>query len=396
MSTKPGNPFSGSTPAAIDLIGTLSVSFMTIAAPFSSAWIKLFSPRKVISTGGILICLAYLLASFSTRLWHFELTQGVLLGLGTCCSYMTTVTVAPTWYTSRRGLAMGIILSGTGVGGLVWAPVIQAMNTHLGFRTGLRIIGGISGVVIVAASLVLDWDDASKARLRQQSPSRAVTLTGLFKVPLVDYRVAKSRKFAAQALGAVLQAAAYYIPVFFFATFARTLGYSQAAGANFIAINNACNALGKIAIGLFADKFGRINTLLLTTGISAIASLACWLPSSLLNGDGSSKNFFIAYSILYGTFASAYVSLFPASLVELFGPAQFASVNGVLYMLRGLATLAATPTAGVLIQGSSSGTMPVGYWRTAVFVGVLLSAATVAVCWVRVEASVGTTKHWKM
>jgi MFS family permease len=47
---------------------------------------------------------------------------------------MPAVTIAPTWYGPRRGLAMGIILAGTGVGGLIWAPAITAMNKSLGFR----------------------------------------------------------------------------------------------------------------------------------------------------------------------------------------------------------------------------------------------------------------------
>jgi hypothetical protein len=41
-----------------------------------------------------------------------SLTQGLLLGLGTCLSYIPAVTVTPGWYDKRRALAMGIVLSG--------------------------------------------------------------------------------------------------------------------------------------------------------------------------------------------------------------------------------------------------------------------------------------------
>ena len=66
---------------------------------------------------------------------------------------------------------------------------------------------------------------------------------------MVNWRVARSRKFVAQGLGAIFQAAAYYTPVFFFASYAHTLGYSATAGASFIALSNACNAVGKIVAG---------------------------------------------------------------------------------------------------------------------------------------------------
>ncbi|EIN06579.1 MFS general substrate transporter [Punctularia strigosozonata HHB-11173 SS5] len=405
MSAEPGNPFTGTSTATIGLIGTLSVAFMQIAAPLASAWVKRFSPKVVLALGGALFFLACLLASFSQTVWQFLLTQGFLLGMGTCIAYITAVTVTPTWFAKRRGLAMGIILSGTGVGGLVWAPAIQAMNERYGFRTGLRITGSVGAATIIAATFVLDWDEASKSRLRQQENAVGKSLLSrLFVVPLVNWRVAKSKAFTAQALGTTFHGAAYYIPLFYFSTYAATLDYSATAGANFIAINNACNAIGKIVIGFIADRWlGRINTLVLTTLVSTMGTAAFWIPSTLLNGHEGSRGLFIAFSLAYGTFASAYVSLFPASLVEIFGPAQYASVNGLLYMLRGFGGLVGAPIAGVLIRGSGGAAIPKAYWPSAVLVSALLASATLSVAWVWHEAyrktaeTRRTAKHsWRM
>lgn len=384
LSHQPNNPFTNASPAQIDLIGTLSVAFMTIFAPFASAWAKRYSPRVIVASGGLLFATSSILASFSQQLWQFQLTQGLLLGVATCLAYMTAVIVAPTWYSTRRGVAMGIILSGTGIGGLVWAPAIHAMSHHIGFRNALRLSGSLSGALIIGGSIVLDWDPTTKARLeaeRLRQPSAK-----LWQVPLIDWRTAKTRKFVLQLLGSSLQSAAYYTPIFFFSTYARTLGFSSTTGANFIAINNACNAIGKVVIGLIADRYGRLNTLFAATAISSISCFVLWLPSNLSLNNETSRNLFIAYSVLYGFFASAFVSLFPTSLVELFGPAHFAGVNGALYMARGLATLVGTPTAGLLIRSSGDGQMPDSYWRTTLMVGSLLGGASVAVLWVTVDA----------
>ena len=357
---------------------------MTIFAPFTTAWSKRYSPRVIVASGGLLFAISSILASFSQELWQFQLTQGLLMGIATCLAYMTAVTVAPTWYTTRRGLAMGIILAGTGVGGLVWAPAIHAMNDSMGYRNALRLSGSLSGALIMAASTVLEWDPTTKARLaleRLRQPKDR-----FWQVPLIDWRIAKTRTFTLQLLGSSLQSAAYYTPVFFFSTYARTLGFSSASGANFIAVNNACNAIGKIIIGLIADRYGRLNTLFATTAVSSIACFVFWLPSSLDDDNDTSRGLFITYSILYGLFASAFVSLFPTSLVELFGPAHFAGVNGALYMARGLATLVGTPTAGLLIRSSGNGQMPDSYWRTTLMVGCLLGGASIAVLWVTIDS----------
>lgn len=392
MKSTPGTPFYKSSPAMIDLIGTLSASFMTIGAPISSAWTKRFSPRRVVIMGGLLFFLGSVLASISTHLWQFLLTQGLLGGLGISFCYMPAVTVAPPWFTGRRGLAMGIIMSGTGVGGLVWAPVIQHLNASFGYRNALRISAGISSALIIVGGLFIDWDPVSKERFAEENARLAQRphslLRKIWEIPLIDWRVARSRKFAAQLVSGSLQAGAYYTPVFFVSAYARTLGYSPAAGARFIAINNMCNAAGKIIIGFVADRFGRINVLLFSTAVSALGTIVFWLPSTQASGIASGRGLFITYSIVYGLFASPYVSLFPTTLVEVFGIQYFASVNGALYMARGLATLVGTPVAAALIKqsGMAGMVMPSGYLGMSIFVSLMLSGAALGVWWIRFES----------
>lgn len=386
LSQEPNNPFTGTSPALIDLIGTISISLMTLGAPFSVTWAKRFSPRSVSFTGGFIFGISLFLASFGTRLWHFELTQGVLLGAGTCMSYMVAVTVAPTWFTSRRGLAMGIILAGTGVGGLVWAPALKALNDSIGYRNSLRLTGALSFALVTLSSATMTWEAQTQARINMENSLRTNRFSGILRVPLVEWRVANSRKFVAHALGVIFQAAAYYTPVFFFASYASTLGYSNTSGANFIALSNACNAIGKVVIGFCADRIGRLNTLFLTTLMSAAITVCFWLPSTISSSTDNSRGLFIAFTICYGLFASAYVSLFPTSLIEIFGVQNFASVNGVLYMVRGMATLIGTPIGGVLIRTNAG---PKGYVNMSVLVSGLLFAATAGVLWVRIEAMIG-------
>jgi len=220
MSLQPGTPFTGASPAVIDLIGTLSAAFMTIFAPLATAWTKRFGPRNVIFLGATLLFVASMLASYSVHVWQFLLTQGFLMGFATSFSYLPAVTVAPTWYTSRRGLAMGIILSGTGVGGLVWAPVIHILNDKFGFRNALRVSGAVTTALVAAGGFILDWDPQTKkrheaeiARLKTRPQSR---IRAMWDIPLVDWRIARSRMFVGQLLSSLVQAMAYFTPVFFF------------------------------------------------------------------------------------------------------------------------------------------------------------------------------------
>jgi cyanate permease len=151
---------------------------------------------------------------------------------------------------------------------------LQASNAAIGFRNTLRWSGGICFIFCCSASLAMKWDHTTATRLAVEREQAQQNLSELFKVPLVNWRVAKTRRFVASALGAALQSAAYYTPIFFFAAYAETLGYSDQTSTNFIAINNACNAVGKIVIGHAADRVGRLNALFLSTFISAAAAFA--------------------------------------------------------------------------------------------------------------------------
>ena len=387
------NPFSGASPSQIGLIGTLAVSLMSLGAPLASAWCKSYSPRTVTLIGGLIFALANILASFGQKLWHFTLAQGILLGLGTCLTYIPAVTVSPGWFNKNRGLAIGIVSSGTGAGSVAWAPTIRALTTSIGFRGCLRLTGGISIVLIGLSAILLRWEPEAEQRNRLATRSSQSRLL----VPLIDWRVARSRKFVAQCMSAGLQGAAYFAPLFFLSAYARTLGYSAAAGATFIALSNAASAIGKVIIGFTADRVGRLNVLLFCTFVSAATALGLWLPSTMSGGDGKGKVMFVSFAILYGIFAGAYISLFPTVLVELFGVQHFASINGFLYMVRGIATLVGTPIAGILIRGGNGASESVGmsktYLKTSVLVGALLAGATVGVIWARIEVALGIRRQ---
>ncbi|RAH51195.1 MFS general substrate transporter [Aspergillus brunneoviolaceus CBS 621.78] len=339
MATRPGTPFTGASSAEITLIGSLSSAMMKLSAPFVVAWCKCFSPRIVVYVGGLV----------------FGLSQGLLLGIGSCLSYMPSMIVPPTWFSERRGLALGIISAGTGIGGLVFAPVIQASG-----------------------------------RLREEAASKSL-LTRLCRVPLPPWALVRSRKFVAQLLNAAFQSAAYYTPVYYISSYRQTLGYSESEGANWTSLSNACNAIGKVAVGYLADYLGRLNSFFGVTLLSAVGAVGLWIPSTLLGGSSphelpAARACFIVFTVLYGLFASAYIGLFSPALVELFGLEEMPRITGIMYMVQGAAGLVGTPVAGLLVRTShGETTTPRSYLDMAIFVGALMVASTLAVAWVRVE-----------
>jgi MFS family permease len=259
--------------STISLIGTLSIATMSMGGPFIMTWAKLYGPQRVIMSNGVVFGLRCILASLSQYVWEFALTQGLLVGLGTCMAYVPTMSVAPTWFDKLRGLAMGIVISGSACGGMIWPPVLRAITSHLGFRNALRTSGCLVILFVPLSGYILSWEPNFKAKVRGQMVGLSKT-TGWMKVSLVNWEVAKTKKFVAQALGCFIQSAGYSTPLFFYAAFARSLGYSATMADNFITIGNAANLISRIVIGYAADKVGRLNVLFLTTIMSSVSVFA--------------------------------------------------------------------------------------------------------------------------
>ncbi|GKZ76443.1 hypothetical protein AnigIFM56816_006708 [Aspergillus niger] len=405
MATQKDTAFTGSSSAEITLIGSLSSAMMKLGAPFVVAWCKCFGPRIIVCVGGLIFGLANILASFGTASWHFQLSQGLLLGIGSCLSYMPSMIVPPTWFSKRRGLALGIISAGTGIGGLVFAPVIQACIDTMGFRDTLRLVGCLSALLICASGAVLVWEPAMEQRLQEEVAAKPSLVSRLFQFPLPPWSLVRQRKFIAQVLNAAFQSAAYYTPIYYISSYGQTLGYSESEGANWTSLSNACNAIGKVAIGYLADYIGRLNSFFLVTLLSAVGAVALWIPSTLLGSTlhdlMAAKGCFIVFTIFYGLFASAYIGLFSPALVELFGLQEMPRITGIMYMVQGAAGLVGTPVAGVMVRTYNGETTSRSYLDMAIFVSALMVASTMTVAWARMEqgfdrVSGHLTWKWKL
>ncbi|HEX5082853.1 MAG TPA: MFS transporter, partial [Blastocatellia bacterium] len=140
--------------------GDVSFAFTlaTISAMLSmplTGWLA----DRIGSRRPILICLTafgalYASLSFLTpHLWHLCVVF-LLLGLvGPGTSAVPHASLISRWFTERRGLALGLAMSGTAIGGVIWPAATQKLMDWFGWRNAYAISGG--GVLLIALPLLL-------------------------------------------------------------------------------------------------------------------------------------------------------------------------------------------------------------------------------------------------
>lgn len=81
-----------------------------------------------------LYSLSFLLASFAEEIWQLVLTQGVFGGIFGGLAYAPLYVILGEWFKEKKGLAGGIIFSGSALGGFIFPPLITKLNQSLSFR----------------------------------------------------------------------------------------------------------------------------------------------------------------------------------------------------------------------------------------------------------------------
>jgi MFS family permease len=104
-----------------------------------------FPPRRIILPSILIFAVALgSLSRLGPRIGQFYLTFFVLgLVANGTAQFAYTRTVL-TWFHRRRGLALALLLTGSGVGSILIPPVTQWTIQHHGWRDGYLLLGGIA------------------------------------------------------------------------------------------------------------------------------------------------------------------------------------------------------------------------------------------------------------
>lgn len=135
------NTFPGALPTDISWVGSIGTAAMFIPGPFVAPLTRLLGLKAVVAIGIAFASLGLILASFFTQLWHLYLTQGFLFGVGGGLVFFSSISVTAQYFEKRRGLANGIAVAGSGIGGLAISPLTRYLIAQVGIRWCQRIMG---------------------------------------------------------------------------------------------------------------------------------------------------------------------------------------------------------------------------------------------------------------
>ncbi|KAJ2033595.1 hypothetical protein GGI03_001635 [Coemansia sp. RSA 2337] len=315
--------FAGTSATTLAWIGTLVTSLMLGCSILTGAMSDKLGYRVTAYTGTVICTLAYILASFCKEVWQLILTQGVLLGIGASFLYSPSVSIPAQWFIKNRGLATGIAVAGSSIGGLWFTAAIQAMIDSLGAEWALRILG----------ILTFSVTSLTNSLYYRRVPAKP-------RKSLFEFCAAKRLIFWLVSVETCTIYTGYWALTFYVGTNAKHLGGTLRDGSNLLLVLNAGSVVGRVMAGVIADRFGCINTLLISIMLTVVIEMPLWMTAKTITP-------LYVLCALYGLISPSFISINPVIIGRHFDMDVLASIMGMTNLFGGLGVL-----AGNLAQGA--------------------------------------------
>ncbi|CAM1508851.1 Fc.00g025900.m01.CDS01 [Cosmosporella sp. VM-42] len=345
------------------LVGGCSISQALLISPLVNNLSKRIGMRWTLLMGTILVFVSLMTASFATKIWHLFLSQGCCFGWGMGLIYITASAALPSWFSTRRSLAVGIATSGAGIGGLVYSLAANAAIQNLGVAWAYRILAFSSLAANMLASGLMKESGG-----RTQSSLDELRFNprdfGRIEVVLIMF-------------WGVATEFGYITLMYSIPSYASTIGLTATQGSIANALLNLGLGLGRPLIGHFSDVLGRINMALAMTALCTLLCFAMWIPAQSFAP-------LAAFSFLAGALCGTFWSTITPVLVEIVGLRKLASTFGIICLAMVLPTTFAESAAIQLVHkvddiDTSS------FLKAQIFVGCMFLAGTLSLwmlrCW---------------
>jgi len=300
-----------------------------------------FGPFWIALAGSLLFSLSFFLFSFTSSLSLLYFFYSVLGGIGTGLGYGVVVPVMAKWFPDRMGLAIGLALAGFGSGSAIFGSFANlVLFPRFGWRGSCVVLGGIFLVMTLTGAFLLKNPEIRRAPTDTSSTFN----TGTPRYQFAPAEVLRTPAFYLLWFGFGLGSTAGLMVISQLIPFAKSQGISSAELATLgLVVGAFGNVSGRVLSGWLSDLMGRLNTLRVVLGMSALAMPALyWVGAHLL------ALYVLIFAVYFGYGAQA--SVIPATVSDFWGTRYAGSNYGAIFSAWGFSGILGPTIGGVLFD----------------------------------------------
>lgn len=233
-----------------------------------------FGARIVVLAGSIILGAGLVLASRATSQLEFQLVYGVLVGISAGSFFAPMIAAVSAWFDRHRGLAISLVSAGVGIAPMTMSPLAAWLLTITDWRTAQMTLGILVWVTLIPASFLVRRAPAAPSTgtsNAQASEESGMTMSQAFRSPA--FMVLSATFFAC--------CAAHAGPIFHTVSYAIGCGLPTMAAVSIYSVEGLGGLVGRVAMGMLADRVGAKSTLIAGLVLQALGAGAFVLATRL-------------------------------------------------------------------------------------------------------------------
>ncbi|KAM0237004.1 hypothetical protein ACHAP5_009200, partial [Fusarium lateritium] len=284
----------------VSQVGWISGTYLFLSLIFNfqiGSILDRYGPQILSPIAAAFSTINFLLLAECKEYWHFILCLGLFGSIGSSIGAVTAIGVVGKLFTRRRGLAMGIAVMGTSLGGIIYPMMLRATFGKLGWTWSMRLVAlAIACLTSLGVLCFLPFRRLTERKHNIQQPQGF----GL------DLSAFKSLKFVITALGICMVEFVNYGISGLLPTIATGAGFSVEDGYTLLSILGACSCLGRLSIGFIGDKVGPFNAV-----VSTMLVIVILLSTVLIPFGTTSATLMYVFTALWGYCSGSFYVLSP-------------------------------------------------------------------------------------
>lgn len=202
--------------------------------------------RFLLLLGSFGVVFGHMMTSLCTTYWQTILAQGIVIGASAGCLFIPAVAILPTYFTTKIGLSIGLAVSGSSTGGIIYPIMFYKLIDKVGFGWSVRILGFTALATLLVPIFVM------KMRVK---PPRVRSI--------IDWTAFTDFPYMVLVVGGILGFIGLYTGLFYTSYYGQSTGVTdESLSFYLVPILNAGSIFGRTLPNWLSDKIGPLNVLI--------------------------------------------------------------------------------------------------------------------------------------